>query len=107
MWKDIGKTVISGKEQKLNKQMAEFGISILFSIPSVHFVQTQYFFKVLKTDFTIQYFQYGMGTLRIAMLSSEIQGIICVTYNVLQLKLWFFWKAGFPLPDCCTKFLYV
>ena len=70
--------------------MAEFGISILFSIPSVHFVQTQYFFKVLKTDFTIQYFQDGMGTLRIAMLSSEIQGIICVTYNVLQLTLWFF-----------------
>jgi len=28
--KKICKTVISGKEQNLNKQMAEFGISILF-----------------------------------------------------------------------------
>jgi len=30
MQKNICKTVISGKEQNLNKQMAECGISILF-----------------------------------------------------------------------------
>jgi len=29
----------------------------------VHFGQIQYFFKVLKTDFTIQYFQYRVVTL--------------------------------------------
>jgi len=28
-----------------------------------HFGKIQYFFKVLKTDFTIQYFQYHVGTL--------------------------------------------
>jgi len=39
--------------------MAEFRISILH----VHFGQNQKFFKVLKTDFTIQYFQYRVGTL--------------------------------------------
>jgi len=48
----ICKTVISGKEQNLNRQMGEFGISILY----VHFGQIQYFFKVLKTYFIIQYF---------------------------------------------------
>jgi len=34
-----------------------------FSILHVHFGQIQYFFKVLKTDFKIQYFQYRVGTL--------------------------------------------
>jgi len=29
----------------------------------VHFGQIQYFFKILKVDFTIQYFQYRVGTL--------------------------------------------
>jgi len=38
--------VISAEEQNFNKQMAEFTISIPF----------QYFFKILKIDFTIQYF---------------------------------------------------
>ena len=37
-----------------------------FSILHVHFGQIQYFFKVLKTDFTIQYFQCHVGTLRAA-----------------------------------------
>ena len=36
--------------------------SILFQY-LIHFGQIQYFFKVLKTNFEIQYFQYNMGTL--------------------------------------------
>jgi len=50
----ICKTVISGKKQNLNKQMVEVWTSHTFSILYVHFGQFQYFFKVLKTDFTIQ-----------------------------------------------------
>jgi len=53
--KNICKTVISGKEQNLNKQIAEFWNFHTFSILYVHFSQIQYIFKVLKTDFTIQY----------------------------------------------------
>ena len=34
-----------------------------FSIPKGHFGQIQHFFKVLKTDFKIQYFQYRVETL--------------------------------------------
>jgi len=58
--KSTCKTVISGKEQNLNKQMAEFGT---FSILHVHFGQIPYWFKVLEIRFTIQYFQYSVGTL--------------------------------------------
>jgi len=57
--KNMCKTATIGKEQNLNKQMAEFAISILY----LHFGQIQYFFNVLKTDFTIQYFQYHVETL--------------------------------------------
>jgi len=60
--KNICETAISDREQNLTKQIAEFGISKLYA----HFGQVQYFFKVLKTDFTIQYFQYfqyRVGTL--------------------------------------------
>jgi len=35
----------------------------LFNNIYEHFSQIQYLFKVLKTDFTIQYFQYRVGTL--------------------------------------------
>jgi len=55
--KIICKTVISGKEQNLNKQMAETNNWNFpaFSVLYTHFGQIQYFFKVLKTDFTNQY----------------------------------------------------
>jgi len=56
----ICKTVISGTAQNLNKQMVEFRYFHTFSIFYVHFGQFQYFFKVLKTNFTIQ---YCVGTL--------------------------------------------
>jgi len=56
--KNICRTVISGKEQNVNKQMPEFGIFHTFSILYAYFVQIQYFFKVLKTDFTIQFFSF-------------------------------------------------
>ena len=49
----ICKTFISGKVQNLNKHMVEFGISILFSTLYVHFRKIQYFFKAMKTCFTI------------------------------------------------------
>jgi len=51
--KNICKTVISGIDQNLNKQRAEFRTST-FSTLYVHFGQIQYFLKVLKTDLTIQ-----------------------------------------------------
>jgi len=52
--KNFCRTVISGNKQNLNKQTAEFRISILFQY-FVRFGQMQYFSKVLKTDFKIQY----------------------------------------------------
>jgi len=48
--KNISKTVISGNEQNLNKQMDEFRIIPTFSKLLVSFGQTRNFFKVLKTD---------------------------------------------------------
>jgi len=61
--KNICRTVISGKEQNLKKQTVEYRISILWAILYVHLGQIQYFFKVLKTDFTMQSSQYCVGTL--------------------------------------------
>jgi len=58
---NICRTLISNKEQKLNKQVAELRISKLL-ILYVDFGQIQYFFKVLKTDFTIQYFFDNLST---------------------------------------------
>ena len=50
------KTVINSEEQNFNKQMVEFRIFILFPyFIYVHFGQIQYFFKVLKTYFILQY----------------------------------------------------
>jgi len=46
----------------------------MFSIPYAHFDQIQYFFKVLKTDFTIQYFEYCVGTL-FALLNPQLKNI--------------------------------
>jgi len=58
----ICKTVISGKEQNLNKRLnLEFPY---FSNTLCTFWKIQYFFKVLKYDFTIQHFQFRVGTLR-------------------------------------------
>jgi len=54
--KNICTTVISGKEQDLNKQMAGFENIHTFSKLDLYFSQIQYFFKDLKTDFTIEYF---------------------------------------------------
>jgi len=45
------------KFEKTNGWIWNFGT---FSIFYVHFGQIQHFFKVLKSDFTIQYFQYRM-----------------------------------------------
>ena len=67
--KNICTTVISGKEQDLNKQMAGFENIHTFSKLDLYFSQIQYFFKDLKTDFTIEYFsknfQFRVGTLLI------------------------------------------
>jgi len=46
--------MITGEKQKLNKQMVEFKNFHTFSILYARF--GQHFSKVLKTDFTIQYF---------------------------------------------------
>ena len=37
------------------------------------FGQIQYFYKVLKTDFEIQYFQYRVGTLPTLLMASLIK----------------------------------
>jgi len=47
---------ISGKEQKLNKHIAEFGIFIFFKYFLYILTKFKYFFKVLKIDFTIPNF---------------------------------------------------
>ena len=52
---NICKTAISGEEQNLYKQMAEFRISILFQY-FIHILAKFNTFKVLKPDFTSQYF---------------------------------------------------
>jgi len=62
--KNICKTVISGKEQNLNKQIAEFEISILFQHFLYIFAKFQYFFEVLENNSVLfQYLQYRVGTL--------------------------------------------
>jgi len=60
--KNVWKTVISGKNEIWIKNDCIWNFHT-FSIPNVHFGQIQYFYKVLKSNFTIQYFQYSVGTL--------------------------------------------
>jgi len=43
-----------------------------FAILNVDFGQIQYFFKVLKSDFETQHFQYHVGTLNVA-----VAGMLC------------------------------
>jgi len=47
--------------------MAEFGIFHTFSILLCTSRPNSVLLKVLKTDFTIQYFQYRVGTLAVAL----------------------------------------
>jgi len=54
-YKSICRTVIRDKELNLNKQVAEYRISILFQYFVYILDQIQYFLKVLKTDFTRQH----------------------------------------------------
>jgi len=63
--KSICKAVISSKELNLNKQIAEFAIAISECLQYFIYMLAKFnnFFKVLKTDFTVQYFQYFVGTL--------------------------------------------
>jgi len=57
-----------------------------FSIFYAHFDQIQNFFKVLKTDFEIQYFQYRVGTLltirMIFVLTVFVtnDSLLCISY---------------------------
>jgi len=50
-----------------------------FSNLYVHFGQIQYFFNAFKTNFTIKYFQYCVGTL--SALRSFLVMFLCI-YNV-------------------------
>ena len=54
--KYICRTVINGEKQNLNKQMVGFRIFIVFQYFVYILAKFNTFFKVLKTDFTIQYF---------------------------------------------------
>jgi len=61
--KSICKAVISSKELNLIKKIAEFAISKCLKYFIYMLAKFNNFFKVLKTDFTMQYFQYFVGTL--------------------------------------------
>ena len=60
--KNICKIVISGKERNLNKANGWIWNLHILSILYVHFGQIQCFFKVSKSDFTIQHFLNTFNT---------------------------------------------
>jgi len=103
--KNICITVISDKEQNLDKLVAEFRISGLLQY-FVHFDKIQYFFKALKTDFTIPYFFNTVWKPCLLYLSTSVSAfhfVKCFFFFVFAfLEKIFFSCASSSCVRCCT-----
>jgi len=105
--KNICRTVVSSEEQKFNKNWLDLELPYFFNTYA-HFGQVQYFFKVLTIDFTIQYFQYHVGTLSGAHFQTYLADLpkckSCADRVVLIRKL-MFTTTGNHDPTKHTKYI--